>query len=295
MTLVEADQAEALYQALGATIESSGGSAANTAAGVAALGGSAGFMGKVRDDALGQVFTDDIRASGVEYVTAPATTGPGTGRCIVMVTADAERTMATYLGAGALLFPDDVDHKPMVSAKIVYVEGYLVGSRDTEWTINKAAAAAHAGGGRFALSLSDPWWAEEHAARFGALFQDVDILFANEAEAIVMSGQDTLDAAINDLAWRVDILAVTRGAQGSVIATGGEIIDVAPFPQPVVVDTTGAGDLYAAGFLFGLTRDLDPESCGRLGGLAAAEVISHFGARPQTSLTKLAAEAGLLG
>jgi sugar/nucleoside kinase (ribokinase family) len=295
MTLVDAETADALYNDLGPASEFSGGSAANTAAGVAALGGTAAFMGKVRDDLLGRVFTHDITAAGVEFLTPPATSGPPTGRSMIMVTPDAERTFATYLGAGGFLSPEDIDHKPLISAGVVYVEGYMVGLRETEWTVNKAAAAAHALNGQFALSLSDPTWVEEHAAAFGALLQDVDILFCNEDEVKVFSGEDELPAALSELATRLDILVVTRGAEGSVVVSNRQRIDVPAHPVDVVVDTTGAGDLYAAGFLYGLTHDLELEACARLGGLAAAEVISHFGARPQASLTKLAAEAGLLG
>ncbi len=295
MTLIDEAQAEALYNDMGPSIESSGGSAANTAAGVTALGGTALFLGKVRDDILGGVFTHDIRAASVEYSTPPATSGPGTGRCLVMVTPDAQRTMGTYLGAGEVLLPDDVDHEPLNHAGIVYVEGYMVGLRESEWTISKAAAAAHITGVRFALSLSDVYWVEENAAAFGALMDDVDVLFCDEGEAKALSGEQDLDAAIKDLAFRVDILAVTRGPQGSIVTQNGISTPVPAHPAPVVVDTTGAGDLYVAGFLYGLAHDRDPVDCARLGSLAAAEVISHFGARPQASLTKMAAEAGLLG
>jgi len=295
MSLIDEARAEALYNDMGPSIESSGGSAANTAAGVAALGGTALFLGKVRDDILGGVFTHDIRAAGVEYNSPPATSGPGTGRSLIMVTPDAERTMGTFLGAGEVLLPDEVDHVVLTRAGIVYVEGYMVGLRESEWTINKAAAAAHVAGVRFALSLSDTYWVEEHAATFGALMDDVDVLFCDEHEARAFSGEQDLDAAIADLAFRVDVLAVTLGPEGSIVTQNGTSIKVPAHPAPIVVDTTGAGDLYVAGFLYGLSHDMDPVDCARLGSLAAAEVISHFGARPQASLTKLAAEAGLLG
>ena len=293
MTLVDAEEAEAIYRDLGPALESSGGSAANTAAGIAALGGRVAFMGKVRDDALGEVFTHDIRAAGVEFAAEPATTGPGTGRCLVMVSPDAQRTMATYLGAGANLYPDDIDHNQLINAKIVYVEGYMCGIRETEWTVSKAAAAAHLQEGRFAISLSDPYWVDLNAAAFGALLDHVDILFANEAEATGMTGQD-LDGAIKELAHRCDLVAITRGPLGSIVINEGRFIEVPAYPVDTVVDTTGAGDMYAAGFLYGLTRDLEPEACAHLGGLVAAEIVSHLGARPQASLSKLAAEAGLL-
>jgi len=291
MTLIDEDRAKELYGVLGPAVESSGGSAANTAAGIAALGGSAAFMGKVRDDQLGKVFTHDIRAAGVAFDVPPADSGPSTGLCMVMVHSDAQRTMATYLGAGGYLHPEDVDANMCIEAKIVYVEGYLCGLHETEWTVSKAAAACHLQGGQFALSLSDPYWVDLKAASLGALLDDVDILFGNEEEVTSMTGAD-LDHALAELAHRCEIVVVTRGAEGSLVTKGGQVIEVPAHPVETLVDTTGAGDLYAAGFLFGLTRDYDLGECGRLGSLAAAEVISHLGARPQASLRQLAADAG---
>ncbi len=293
MTLVEEDQAKELYSALGPSVESSGGSAANTAAGIAALGGSLAFMGKVRDDDLGEVFTHDIRLAGVAFDVPPATSGPATGLCLVMVSPDAQRTMATSLGAGGYLHPDDIDANLLIEAKIVYVEGYMCGLRETEWTVSKAAAACHLKGGRFALSLSDPFWVELKAASLGALLNDVDILFGNEEEVTAMTGAE-LDRAMAELAHRCEIVVVTRGPLGSLVVANNTVIEVPARPVEAVVDTTGAGDLYAAGFLYGLTQDYEPADCAELGGLAAAEVIGHLGARPQASLSKLAAEAGLL-
>jgi sugar/nucleoside kinase (ribokinase family) len=293
MTLIDEDRAKQLYQVIGPAVESSGGSAANTAAGLASFGGSVAFMGKVRDDDLGKVFTHDIRAAGVAFDVAPAPDGPGTGLCLVMVSPDAERTMATYLGAGGFLYPDDIDANRCIEAKITYVEGYMCGLRETEWTVSKAAAACHLKGGRFALSLSDPYWVDLKAAALGALLHDVDILFGNEEEVITMTGAD-LEHAIAELAHSCDLVVVTRGPLGSLVAANGRIVEVPAHQVDTVVDTTGAGDMFAAGFLYGLINDYDPADCAELGSLAAAEVITHLGARPQTSLSKLAAEAGLL-
>ncbi|MDQ1419921.1 MAG: hypothetical protein QOJ52_1883 [Acidimicrobiaceae bacterium] len=293
MTLIDEERATELYQVLGPAIESSGGSAANTAAGIAALGGSVGFIGKVRDDKLGEVFTHDIRASGVAFDVTAATSGPGTGLCLIMVSPDAQRTMATYLGAGAFLYPDDIDANLCIEAKIVYIEGYMCGLHETEWSVSKAAAACHLKGGRFALSLSDPYWVDLKAAALGALLNDVDILFGNEEEVTAMTGAD-LDLALAELAHRCELVVVTRGALGSLVVANNQVIEVPAHPVETVVDTTGAGDLFAAGFLYGLTHDYEPADCAELGSLAAAEVIGHLGARPQTSLSKLAAEAGLL-
>jgi sugar/nucleoside kinase (ribokinase family) len=294
MTLIEDDEADRIYEAMAPATEVSGGSAANTAAGVAALGGTAAFIGKVRDDQLGDVFTHDIRAAGVEFATAPATTGPATGRCLVMVTPDAERTMSTFLGAGDHVGISDIDDELLARARIVYVEGYLCGLPSTEGMPAAAAAAVHRSGGRFSLSLSDPFWVELHGKEMDDLLDEVDILFGNEAEALGICGTDDLDEAVRRLAERCAIVSVTLGAAGSRIAFDGQVVDVAAFPVGDVRDTTGAGDLYAAGFLWGLAHGVEPMTCARLGGLAAAEVISHLGARPQVPLDVLARQAGLL-
>ncbi len=294
MALVEAEEADLLYDAMGPATEVSGGSAANTAAGVAAFGGAAAFVGKVRDDQLGEVFLHDIRAVGVEFGTPPAVAGPATGRCLIMITPDAERTMSTFLGAGDHVGVHDVDPALLARAKVVYIEGYLCGLPSTDGMPAMAASLAHAAGGKLALSLSDPFWVELHGGELAALLDEVDILFGNEAEAVGVSGAGDLDDAVARLAARCEVVAVTRGPAGSVVAHGGRTVAVPAHPLPRVVDTTGAGDLYAAGFLFGLTHGLDPVACARLGGLAAAEVISHLGARPQVSLADLAGRAGLL-
>ncbi|HEY2301141.1 MAG TPA: adenosine kinase [Acidimicrobiales bacterium] len=294
MTLIDSAEADRIYQAMDSATEVSGGSAANTAAGVAALGGTAAFIGKVRDDPLGEVFTSDIRAAGVEFTTSPARGGPATGRCLVMVTPDAERTMSTFLGAGDHVGADDVDDEVIARAGIVYVEGYLCGLPSTEGMPARAAAAAHRAGGRFALSLSDPFWVELHGKELDALLDDVDILFGNRAEALGICGTDDLAAAVDRLAERCAIVNVTLGAAGSMVAYDGRVVEVPAHPVDDVIDTTGAGDLYAAGFLWGLSQGLEAAACARLGGLAAAEIVSHLGARPQAPLADMARRAGLL-
>jgi len=293
MTLIDEARAAELYEALGPAVESSGGSAANTAAGLASLGGSAAFMGKVHDDKLGEIFTHDIRAAGVAYDVAPATVGPATGMCMIMVSPDAERTMATHLGAGALLYAEDVDAERCRQAKVVYLEGYMVGLDAPAAAVAKAVQSCHLGGGRFALSLSDPYWVNLKAAALDALLDGVDILFGNEDEVTAMAGAD-LDGALSELARRCDLVVVTRGAKGSIVVAEGTTIEVDAHPADHVIDTTGAGDLYAAGFLYGLINDYKPSECAELASLAAAEVIGHLGARPQTSLRAAAATAGLL-
>ncbi|HLF41825.1 MAG TPA: adenosine kinase [Acidimicrobiia bacterium] len=294
MALVDAERSAAIYATMGPGVEVSGGSAANTAAGVASLGGAAGFVGKVAADELGEIFTHDLRAAGVVYDTPPGpASGAETARSLILVTPDAERTMNTFLGVAGELSPTDVDETRVASAAVTYLEGYLVGLPTAAAALEKALAAAHAAGRRVALTLSDPMWAEIHRDAFAALLPRVDVLLANEAEAMVLTGAPTYGAALDELAASCEVVAVTRGAAGAVAARGSERVAVPAEPVERVVDTTGAGDLFAAGFLHGVTRDLPLEACARLGGLAAAEVISHDGARPQTSLAKLAAAAGL--
>ena len=293
MTLVDADRAAAVYETMGPGIEVSGGSAANTAAGVASFGGAAGFVGKVADDDLGRIFTHDLRAAGVAYATPPAP-GGGTARCLVLVTPDAERTMNTYLGVAGEVSPADVDEAMVASAAITYVEGYLVGLPTAAEALAKAAAVARAAGRRVALTLSDPLWVDLHRPAFQALLPEVDVLLANEAEALGLTGAATLDEAVEELAAACATVAVTRSEHGAVVAGGGERAAVPAERVGHVIDTTGAGDLFASGFLYGLSRGLALDAGGRLGCLAAAEVISHLGARPQTSLARLAADAGLL-
>ena len=289
MALVDAERASALYEAMGPAVESSGGSAANTMAGLASLGGRGAFVGRVRDDQLGTVFAHDIRAVGVEYPCAPATAGPPTGRCLVLVTPDAQRTMSTYLGASSDLTPEDVDEQVVAGAAVTYLEGYLFDQQAAKEAFEKAAAVAHAAGKRVAFTLSDSFCVQRFAPEFRELVEGVvDVLFANEDELAMLYGTDP-DAALAEAEARCEIVAMTRGAAGCTVAAGGRHHDVPASPVPRVVDTTGAGDLFAAGFLHGLTTGLDHETSARLGSLAAAEVISHLGARPETDLAALAA------
>jgi sugar/nucleoside kinase (ribokinase family) len=305
MTLVDHNRSAAIYDSMPAGIEVSGGSAANTAAGVASLGGAVAFVGKVRDDALGEIFTHDLRSTGVVYTTPPGTSGPPTARSLILVTPDAERTMNTYLGVAGELNAGDVDEALVASARITYVEGYLVGLPSAEGALAAATAAAHRAGRRVALTLSDPSWVTFQRDAFTALLPGVDILLGNEAEALEITGEPDLEAALAalhkfwggsappDLPAGRFIVALTRGAAGAVASDGKETVSVPAEPVPAVVDTTGAGDLFAAGFLLGLARERPLTDCLRLGALAAAEVISHIGARPQTSLAALAATRGL--
>ena len=295
MTLIDADRAEALYRKMGSAIESSGGSAGNTMAGIASLGGSGGYIGKVRDDLLGEVFRHDITAIGVRFDTPAATAGPGTARCLVMLTPDGQRTMATYLGACIDLGPEDIDEGLIATAQVTYLEGYLFDPPRAQQAFRSAAAAAHRAGQQVALSLSDPFCVGRHREAFRELVAgDVDILLANEAEICSLYETDNFDAAAAAVRGHVAVAALTRSEKGSVVIGRGEAHAVPAVPVPHVVDTTGAGDLYASGFLYGLTRGLPPATCGSLGSLCAAEIISHVGARPEASLAGLAKTAGLI-
>ncbi len=294
MTLIESDRADEIYAAMGAAIEISGGSAANTIVGVAALGGTAQYLGKVRNDQLGAVFAHDIRATGVRYEIAPATSGPSTGCCLIVVTPDAQRTMNTYLGASVHLDPSDVDAAAIRNAKVLYLEGYLFDPPEAQEAFRLAATHANAAGRTVALTLSDGFCVDRHRDAFLAMVEHhVDLLFANEAEILSLYQTDSFDEAAERVRHHGAIAALTRSELGSVIVTEDDTITVPAHPVDELVDTTGAGDLYAAGFLFGYSRDLDLATCGQLGSLAAAEVISHVGARPQADLAALA--AGLLG
>ncbi len=289
MTLVDADQADAMYEAVGPAVEVSGGSAANTAAGVASFGGTAAFVGKVRDDQLGAVFSHDIRAGGVEYSTPPALDGAATARCLVLVTGDAQRTMSTYLGAATGLKPEDIDDDLVTRAQVTYLEGYLWDPPEAIDALRRAMAVAHDAGRRVAFSLSDPFCVERHRDEFlGLVDEQVDVLFANEAEIVSLLQTQSFDEAVAEASGRCSLAVLTRGPQGSVVVDGDSVIEVPAAPVDEVVDTTGAGDLYAAGFLYGLTHGADPRRCADLGSVAAAEVISHVGARPQRALSELA-------
>lgn len=295
MQLIDEDQASKLYAAMSAGVEISGGSAANTIAGIAQLGGAPAFIGKVRDDQLGEVFTHDIRASGVHFDTPAATTGPATARCLVLVTPDGERTLNTFLGASTGLLPDDIDAKSIAAAKVVYLEGYLWDPPQAKEAFVRAANIARGAGRQVALTLSDAFCVDRHRDSFLDLIKrDVDILFANEAEIKSLYQVAGFDDALQAVRHDCKLAALTRSDAGSVICAGDEVHVIEAREVEQVVDTTGAGDLYSAGFLFGYTKGKDLQTSARLGSLAAAEVISHIGARPERSLRKLAEQSGLI-
>ena len=294
MTLIDADQAAALYDAMGPGIEVSGGSAANTLAGIASFGGNGAYLGKVRNDTLGGVFSHDIKAIGVDYRTPPATDGATTARCLIFVTPDAQRTMQTFLGISVELGPDDIDEGAIRDSQITYLEGYLFDPPAAKKAFVKAAEIAHAAGRKVALTLSDPFCVDRHRAEFMHLISGhVDIVFANADETKSLFEVDNFDAALQKMRGHCDIAALTRSEKGAVIVAGDEIHVVEAAPVDKVIDTTGAGDLFAAGFLYGLTNGRTLVDCGRIGGLAAAEIISHYGARPEVSLAKLLADSGI--
>ena len=289
MQLVDESRARDLYAAMGSGIEVSGGSAANTIVGVAGFGGRAHYVGKVRDDQLGEVFSHDLRSVGVGYTTPVATDGPSTGRCLIVVTPDAQRTMSTYLGASSRLGPADVDKRLIERAQIVYLEGYLFDPPEAQEAFRVAADVAHAAGRKVALTLSDPFCVDRHRQAFQDLVErHVDILFANEAEICALYEVGDFDAAVARVRGQCEVAALTRSERGSVIIAGERTHVIEAERVSKVVDTTGAGDLYAAGFMVGLSRGRPLPTCGRLGSLAAAEVISHVGARPMRALAELA-------
>jgi len=293
MTLIDTDRARELYKNMGPGIEVSGGSAANTIAGLASLGGTGAYIGKVRNDQLGGVFSHDIRAAGVDFRSWPAKEGPPTARCLIFVTPDAQRTMQTYLGISVELSSDDIDPEAIGSAKITYLEGYLFDKPEAKRAFVKAAEIAHAANRKVALTLSDPFCVDRHRAEFMHLISGhVDILFANQAEIESLFQVSEFDEALQQIRGHCEIAALTRGPQGSVIVSGEEIHVIDAEPVARVVDTTGAGDLYAAGFLYGYTRGKGLADSGRIGGLCAAEIISHFGARPEIPLSRLLKENG---
>jgi sugar/nucleoside kinase (ribokinase family) len=295
MTLIDAVRAEALYQKMGTAIEASGGSAGNTLAGLASLGGKSAFIGKVRDDLLGKVYRHDITAIGVRFDTPAAADGPATARCLIVVTPDGQRTMGTYLGACVELGPEDIDAELVAAAEVVYLEGYLFDPPSAKAAFRRAAAVAHGAGRKVALSLSDPFCVARHRAEFRHLVEaEVDILFANEAEICSLYETHDFATAAAQVRGHVEIAALTRSALGSLVLGRGDEHRVAAAPVARVVDTTGAGDLYAAGFLYGLTRGLSLPICGRIGSLCAAEIISHMGARPEADLAQLLRESGLV-
>jgi len=291
MTLIDAGRAHSLYEAMAPGIEMSGGSAANTMSGIASLGGTGAYIGKVRNDQLGGVFSHDLRAVGIDYRTVPATSGAPTARCLIFITPDAQRTMQTFLGVSVELGTSDIDEAAIGDAQITYLEGYLFDPPRAKEAFVRAAEIAHAKGRKVALTLSDPFCVDRHRAAFQQLVEHhVDIVFANEAELLSLYEAKSFDSALKQLTGKCEVAAVTRSEKGSIIAAKGKMHEVKADKVAKVVDTTGAGDLYAAGVLYGLTRGYELPACGRLGSLAAAEVISHYGARPETPLAKLAAE-----
>jgi adenosine kinase len=297
MALIDEPRAEAIYSAMGPAIESSGGSAANTIVGLASLGARAAFIGKVKDDTLGRAFAHDIRAAGVAYATPPAADGASTARCYVLVTPDGERTMNTYLGAAQDLRPDDIEADMVAASTILYLEGYLWDPKNAKDAFVKAAQIAHEAERTVALTLSDAFCVDRWRAEFLHLMRSrtVDLIFANEAELHSLYETSDFNTAVAALRADVGTAVVTRSEKGCLVI-GPEGTEAVPaFPVERVVDTTGAGDLFAAGFLSGLARGADDRTCGRLGALAAAEVIQHLGARPETSLRDLASENGLAG
>ncbi len=294
MTLIDEYRAGELHKQLAGCVEAAGGSAANTMAGLASLGGSALFIGKVRDDRLGKAFGASLSALGVTYANAPVAGGSPTASSVIVVTEDGQRSMNTYLGACREMTPDDVSADDVMAAKILYIEGYLWDTDEAKDAARKAIAATRKAGGKIALSLSDAFCVGRFRDEFLELMKGLDILFANEDEAKALFETDDFEAVAAKLAAWGGIAAVTRGASGCVVIKGGERHTIAAMPVAKVVDTTGAGDQFAAGFLFGLARDRKLDACGRLGVMAAAEIISHYGARPETSLKDLATKSGLL-
>jgi sugar/nucleoside kinase (ribokinase family) len=295
MTLIDEMQAETIYAAMGPGVEISGGSAANTVAGVASLGGRAGFVGKVKDDPLGLIFRHDIEAAGVRFPTPAAASGPATARCLILVTADGERTMNTFLGAAQNLEPEDFDEAIVAGAAVTYLEGYLWDPPPAKQAFLKAAGIAHKAGRTVALTLSDAFCVDRYRAEFLALVREgtVDLLFANETELKALYQTADFDTALAALRQDAKRAVVTRSENGALTIAGTETVAVPVFPVASVVDTTGAGDLFAAGYLHGHARGFSPEESLRLGALCAAEVISHMGARPERALKELAEENGL--
>jgi sugar/nucleoside kinase (ribokinase family) len=288
MTLIDTDRALELYRALGSAIEMSGGSAANTMTGVASFGGRAGYIGKVSADELGDVFAHDLRAVGVRFKAGDKNSGVPTGRCIIVVTPDAERTMNTYLGASSMLNEDDLDEGMIAAGKVLYMEGYLFDRTEAKQAFRRAAEVAHDHGRQVSLTLSDSFCVDRHRSDFRALVADqVDVLFGNRGELVSLYETETFDQAVELVRQECQLAVVTTGADGCLIIGGDEIVSVPAQPVTEVLDTTGAGDLFAAGFLYGFTRGMALAECGRLGALAASEVISHVGPRPLVELRTL--------
>jgi adenosine kinase len=295
MALIDEARALAIYQDMGPAVEMSGGSAANAIVGVASLGARTAFIGKVKDDQIGRLYSHDIKAANVAFATAAASGGPATGCSYILVTPDGERTMNTYLGAAQELMPGDIDPAEIAASSIVYLEGYLWDPKNAKDAFLKASTIAHDAGRQVALTLSDAFCVDRYRAEFLDLMRGgtVDLIFANEAELHSLYQTSDFDTALTQLRQDIKLGVVTRSEKGCVVATKDGVTAVPAFPIAKMVDTTGAGDLFAAGFLFGLVRGAGHENCGRLGALAAAEVIQHIGARPQLSLKELAKQNGL--
>jgi sugar/nucleoside kinase (ribokinase family) len=294
MALIDEDRARSLYDRMGSGIEASGGSAANTIAGIASLGGKAAYIGKVADDLLGKVFAHDLRATGVRYETAPLQGGPATARCLIFVTPDAQRTMNTFLGASVEFQSGDIDRNLVEAAQVTYLEGYLFDRPLAKAAFREAGAVAHRAGRKVSLTLSDPFCVDRHRADFRDLIRGhVDILFANEAEICSLYETKDFAKAADTVRGEAEIAVLTRSEKGATVITAKDRVSVPAAPVARVVDTTGAGDLFASGFLYGYTRGKDFAHCAKLGALCAAEIISHFGARPEVKLKDLAAKAGL--
>ncbi|WP_316206308.1 MULTISPECIES: adenosine kinase [unclassified Bradyrhizobium] len=295
MTLIDEARAAAIYRDMGPATEMSGGSAANTIVGLASFGARTAYVGKVKDDQIGKLYTHDIRSAGVVFDTLPAADGPATGCTYILVTPDGERTMNTYLGAAQKLTPNDIDAGQIAASRITYLEGYLWDPKDAKDAFVKAATIAHDAGREVALTLSDAFCVDRYRGEFLDLMRGgtVDIVFANEAELHSLYQTSDFDGALKQLREDATLGIVTRSEKGCVVVSNDGVISVPAFSIDNLIDTTGAGDLFAAGFLFGLVRQAGYENAGRLGGLAAAEVIQHIGARPQLSLKELAEQNGL--
>ena len=295
MTLIDTNRATELYGATGPSKEISGGSAANTIAGAAMLGAKTAYVGKVKDDQLGAIFAHDIRATGVAYETplSPKTEEHETGRCIVLVSPDGERSMSTYLGVSEQLGPDDIDEAMMADAAWLYLEGYRFDGAQSVAAFDKAIAACKGAGGKISITLSDPFCVDRHRGAFRSLIADhTDLLFANEHEVMALYETQDFDEALTRVSNDVDIAAITVGARGAYVVTGMDTIHV-PTAATRIVDATGAGDLFAGGFLAGLAQNKDLATCASMGCVAAGEIIGHIGARPEADLKALMAERGL--
>ena len=290
MSLIDAERALQIQESLGETVQTSGGSAANTMSGIASLGGSALFIGKVSNDALGDEFAREISSIGVEFVRGASVEGMPTGRCVIAVTPDAQRTLNTFLGVSSLLTPADINTAAIESGKVVYLEGYLYDQPAAKAAFREAANCAHGASRKVSLTLSDSFCVQRHREDFHALIADeVDILFGNEAELEALYETRDFDVAVSNLRQHCEFAVITRSEKGSVVITHGEVLEVPAKRVAKVVDTTGAGDLFAAGFLFGFTRGMELSRCAEIGAIAAAEVISHMGPRPLTQLKNLIA------